>query len=260
MLGWPSGGLVGQSVDAVLPFWSRNIIALSTDNPANLPGFRACHAGAMGWRRDGTEIPLSVSALDVPNDLGLTFAMIRDISVLAEKIRALERLANTDALSGLPNRRGFAAMAGHAIERAQQTGQAFSVMMIDLDHFKAVNDRFGHAGGDLIIQALPGVLKAALREQDFVARWGGEEFIVLLPQTACANAGAVAERMRATIAATPFSIGGMARLALTASIGVASCASAAPALDAIIRQADRALYTAKLAGRNCVHAMAVSHE
>ncbi len=206
----------------------------------------------MGGRRDGTEFPLSASILEVPNDLGLTFAMIRDISDLTEELRKLEQLANTDALSGLPNRRGFVTMANQAIEQAQQTGQPFSVMMIDLDHFKEVNDRFGHEGGDRVIQALPGVLRAALREHDFVARWGGEEFIVLLPQTTAANAGVVAERIRATIAATPFSVNDVARLELTASIGVASCTPTALTLDAIIRQADHALYAAKLAGRNCV--------
>ncbi len=261
MFGWPSGDLVGQSVEAVLPLWRQSVggdlVPPSTESHANRPDFRECYAGAMGRRQDGTEFPLSVSTLEVPNDLGLAIVMIRDISDLIEEIDALKRLANTDVLSGLPNRRGFAAITGHAIAQAHQTGQPFSVMMIDLDHFKEVNDRFGHEGGDLIIRALPGVLKAALREHDSVARWGGEEFIVLLPQTAGAYAGAAAERMRATIAATPFAIGDVVRLALTASIGVASCSSMTPALDAIIRQADHALYAAKLAGRNCVRSAAI---
>ena len=102
---------------------------------------------------------------------------------LEEANRKLDALAQTDALTGLPNRRSFAEQADRLIVQHHRAGSVLSVVMVDVDHFKRINDEFGHHGGDVTLRAVAQALRGALREQDIVARWGGEEFIALLPDT-----------------------------------------------------------------------------
>ena len=171
---------------------------------------------------------------------------------LEEVNRRLAEASRTDALTGLPNRRGFMDVAGHELQRSQRAGQPLSVVMVDIDHFKQINDRHGHSGGDDLLQAAASRLRSVVRAQDLVARWGGEEFIMLLPDTGAAAAAVAAENARAALASYAFERNGT-REHITASFGVAAHRPGRE-LDATIAAADAALYRAKEAGRNRVAA------
>jgi diguanylate cyclase (GGDEF)-like protein len=154
----------------------------------------------------------------------------------------LAEASRTDALTSLPNRRGFLEMSEQELKRCARNGEACSVVMIDLDHFKEINDLHGHAAGDALLQSAASLLRSMLRDADLVARWGGEEFILLLPDTKRDGAVAVSEKIRAA-----FERGEK----VTASFGVAEHGSNM-SREATIAAADEALYRAKREGRNRV--------
>jgi len=160
----------------------------------------------------------------------------------------LEALALTDALTGLANVRGFRAQLELECARARRGKASLAVVMIDLDHFKRVNDAHGHAVGDLVLAQAARLLAGATRRGDFAARIGGEEFAVLCPGQTLDEASRMAERARAAIEAAPVSLPGGA-VPVTASFGVAVLRGTP---DALLASADRALYEAKHAGRNRV--------
>jgi diguanylate cyclase (GGDEF)-like protein len=161
----------------------------------------------------------------------------------------LEDLAYRDELTELPNRRGSARQLDVLISRARRHGQQLALLLIDADRFKAVNDEHGHAVGDVVLRELAARLRARVRREDVVGRWGGEEFVVALPETTPDGAAAVAESLRAAVARSPIEAGGVA-LGVTVSIGVAAWTG--QELDALVDGADRALYAAKAAGRDRV--------
>jgi diguanylate cyclase (GGDEF)-like protein/PAS domain S-box-containing protein len=163
-----------------------------------------------------------------------------------------QRLAVTDPLTGLYNRRYFIEQAAREVERAQRYHHPVSVLMVDLDHFKQINDSLGHAGGDLVLQGIARALQSYLRRMDLVGRFGGEEFVCLLPETEIAGAALVAERLRQRIQSQRIETGrGLA--AVTACIGVSQVEPEARfSIGEYIDRADRAMYAAKLAGRNCI--------
>ena len=170
---------------------------------------------------------------------------------LYERIRIrqaeqLESSAAHDHLTGLLNRRGFASLSATLHQQAERFGQSFAIVLLDVDNFKQVNDRLGHAVGDSLLVELAGVLTQHSRKADLVARWGGEEFILLLAQTSGDSAQAAAEKMRAAIAAHPLAHG-----PASASFGLAVHAPG-ESLEATIKRADAALYRAKESGKNCV--------
>ena len=168
---------------------------------------------------------------------------------IAAQKAALTEVAISDPLTGLHNRRSFEVRLTEEVERARRAGPPFALLLVDLDHFKQVNDRFGHQAGDQALQAVAAVLTKELRAVDLPARIGGEEFAVLLPNTAEHGALEAAERLRAAIAAQPILHQG-ATFTVTASIGVAWCPAHADTGDGLLRVADQALYQAKRAGRN----------
>ncbi|HEY7884564.1 MAG TPA: GGDEF domain-containing protein, partial [Cellvibrionaceae bacterium] len=163
---------------------------------------------------------------------------------LSEKAKTLKEAAEKDSLSGLLNRRGLEL----AFERLRQTGMPMALLLMDIDHFKRINDRRGHNEGDRIIQQMAKVLSSNTREQDVVARWGGEEFIILCVATQSEQAEALAEKIRNKIFQTEFDEN--KPLAITASFGVASFINE-EALTSVLERADHALYEAKAQGRNC---------
>jgi diguanylate cyclase (GGDEF)-like protein len=167
--------------------------------------------------------------------------------------RRIAAVAAMDALTGLLNR-GSAAEAGRsALTAAQRLGEPLSVLMLDVDHFKQVNDRFGHAAGDEVLRQVAVVLRHGLRRSDHLARWGGEEFLLVLPATGLAEAAALGERQRAAMAtATVQASADGAPLQVTLSVGVAMLQPGDSTLDAVIARADAALYRAKRQGRNRV--------
>ena len=166
------------------------------------------------------------------------------------------RLATTDMLTGLLNRRAF--LDAIERERARSDRHAFplSILLLDVDHFKRINDERGHAAGDVVLQGVARILAGVARKSDFVARWGGEEFVVALPQTSEAGARIAGERVRRAVAAETHAVSdGGEPVRVTVSVGVAS--SDAPwAIEALVGSADAAMYAAKTRGRNRVEAAA----
>lgn len=162
--------------------------------------------------------------------------------------RRIERLAATDQLTELPNRRGFEMLAGQAIEEARREQQPLSAIVIDLDHFKTLNDTHGHMAGDVVLKGFANQLRASLRRSDIVCRWGGEEFIVLFKNTPLDTARQLAEKLRVQLEQQHFFWEDKA-LKVTISIGLTNL-TGGEGLDALIARADRALYRAKQSGRN----------
>ncbi len=164
----------------------------------------------------------------------------------------LEKIATHDALTGLYNYREFHRRLEEEIARNQRYGHPFSLLMMDIDHFKVINDTYGHLAGDSILRAVADRIIKQVRPVDHVARYGGEELVALLPQTDGSDSMVTAERIRNAIAASPFSIDGGQSVDLTVSIGLAGFPGDADSNLALLNAADRALYAAKSAGRNQV--------
>jgi two-component system, cell cycle response regulator len=164
----------------------------------------------------------------------------------------LEALATTDPLTGLPNHRAIVVALDHEVERAHRYGRPCAVLVLDLDHFKALNDTYGHATGDTALRELTAVVRSNLRGVDLLGRWGGEEFVALLPETDAAGALDAAERVRVAVAACTFTVGGGTHL--TCSLGVAAYPHDAEDRDSLVTAADQAMYVAKCLGRNQVRA------
>jgi diguanylate cyclase (GGDEF)-like protein len=162
----------------------------------------------------------------------------------------LVRSASSDALTGIMNRRAIQALAGRLLAGAHRQGRPLSLLLIDADHFKRINDAYGHAAGDLALKHLVHTLSLGLRGGDHIGRLGGEEFVVLMEDTRLEDARQAAERLRERVAQTPLRHEA-AELALEVSIGLASAAPGDD-VDALLRRADRALYAAKHQGRNRV--------
>jgi len=162
----------------------------------------------------------------------------------------LYRQSREDGLTGLPNRRDFMERLTEECRRAGRFEQTLCVVMIDIDHFKRVNDRYGHATGDRVLMEVAQRLRVAVRAGDIIARLGGEEFAALLPQTEAAAARALCERLRAAVPASPVAMGGDLQN-VTISIGVTAYVPP-EAADAALARADERLYAAKAAGRDCV--------
>lgn len=178
-------------------------------------------------------------------------AGITDITEHKRMADELRRMAVTDQLTLLPNRHFFFAQAHKEVERARRYGRPLGVLMLDLDHFKAVNDTHGHEAGDVVLRAFADRCRGLLRDADTMARFGGEEFVVLLPETNLAGTAILAERLRQGVAAEPIRHR-QASIRLTISVGATLVAAEEESIDAAIARADRALLRAKAAGRNRV--------
>lgn len=172
--------------------------------------------------------------------------LVEQIQRVDELNMKLEELAITDPLTGLRNRRAFDASVAQEIAIVQRRGTPLSLLMLDVDHFKRVNDSLGHDGGDKVLQAIAAHMKACARTVDVVARVGGEEFAVILPSTDEAGAHEVGERMRRAVEGGPWP-----EMPVTISVGVATLTDGEDA-ERIYGRADAALYAAKQAGRNRV--------
>ena len=190
--------------------------------------------------------------------IGMQFSTLR--AELSQRNKQLERsiariqeLASHDDLTGAFNRRHFMELLHDERERSHRTQQVYSVALFDLDHFKTINDRFGHAAGDAVLRDFCTLVQAHMRVTDRFARWGGEEFVLLMPVTTPVESASLAvERIRAAVAAHVWSGNGAlpAEMRVTVSAGVATCV-AGESVEALIARADAALYQAKDAGRNC---------
>jgi diguanylate cyclase (GGDEF)-like protein len=170
---------------------------------------------------------------------------------LARALAQLQAIATRDELTGLPNRRQMQALMDQELLRSLRHRHEFCIALVDLDHFKRVNDVHGHAAGDAVLRAFARAGQAALRATDVLARWGGEEFVVLLPDTGMPPALAGMERLRQQIAALGIDVGGSVPIAVTISVGLTGHLRG-DTLDQTLVRADRLLYRAKAEGRNRV--------
>ena len=178
---------------------------------------------------------------------------VYDATTLQALIDGLCELSSRDGLTGIANQRQFRLVLERELDRVTRTGEPLALLMIDIDHFKQVNDTYGHPVGDQVLKAVAWTLESGVRPMDTVARYGGEEWAVVLPSSLPAHAQGVAERLRRDIERTPVMLEDGTQLNVTVSCGgavVAPWAGVAP--GCLIAEADRALYGAKQSGRNRV--------
>ena len=176
---------------------------------------------------------------------------VREWSNSEQRMHDLATLAAIDPLTGVYNRRQFETLARAELARAQRYFRPLSVLVVDVDFFKRVNDNFGHEIGDWVLKMVATTIKSAKRDSDIVARMGGEEFVVMLPETTIEAARGVAERIREMVHVSSLAIGDD-KLTLTISIGVAEATIRNSGIESVLREADQALYQAKENGRNQV--------
>lgn len=179
---------------------------------------------------------------------GLVINMVLALLVVARMVRRLRQRSLRDALTGLLNRRALAPLLRREVGRLRRYGETFAVLMVDVDHFKRINDSFGHAAGDAALVELARLMREAARDVDHIVRMGGEEFCLLLPHTDLEGALRLGTRLREVVRNADES----ARVPMTVSVGVAIAQSIAEPAHAVIARADAALYRAKAAGRDRV--------
>ena len=256
---------------------SRNLWSISERLAESRPHFRdlmrnACDIGAFALPAADAYIEERVALVrtgdETPIDLHLAsgstvrfrcealpaggrFLSYTDVTDLVRHAEALERLATTDDLTGIWNRRHFLALAEAAWTRFVHERAPLAVLVLDLDVFKSINDRFGHDVGDAVIKHVARLCGRLKRDADTLARFGGEEFVLLMPQTRGGDAVAFAEELRRRIEAEPLGVDGEL-LRITTSIGVAEAEPAMHSLGDLLKRADQALYDAKHDGRNRV--------
>lgn len=240
--------------------WARQGTKVRTRSVIAIPfGLEPDQAGVFFLRRSVDERPLG------PSDLEFAQTVVRAAVTAVQRARALEaavannrrleELAQTDPLTRLLNRRALQDRLASEMERVRRYGTTVSVLLLDLDHFKTINDTHGHLVGDAVLCEVAALLQRGVRAVDLVARYGGEEFVVVLPETGPAGAAAFAERLRQHIERFAFVQARSAPVRLTTSIGVASFPSfGVESVDDLFAAADQALYRAKTEGRNRVRA------
>jgi diguanylate cyclase (GGDEF)-like protein len=218
-------------------------------------GAATCEPLLVGGEVIGSVLVSHQDALAAQQTQAIRDSVAQAAPVLANlrNLAIAEVRAATDALTGLPNNRAARDTIKRLVAHSSRTVSPLAAMLLDLDHFKQINDTFGHGKGDDVLAAVGAMLRTTLRESDFVARYGGEEFVVLLPSTGREDAQLVAEKIRAAIA--QIRVAGVER-AITISIGIAGLPDDAGDAATLLRMADRALYTAKAAGRNRVEVAA----
>ncbi|MCW5942444.1 MAG: diguanylate cyclase [Fimbriimonadaceae bacterium] len=242
--------LLGRSLFSLMTEDVRAQSAGLMDANESPDGFRGAEIEALDRR--GGVVVLQVSGIPIYEETGALAGWRGAALDVTERKRAearLHELAQTDPLTGLANRRSFLDMVNEVIARCRREDRPAAMLLLDIDHFKRVNDTYGHEAGDAVIEAVAASLKRLLRDEDVVARYGGEEFALFLPNTAKATAYRIGERVRRSLAEETIEFGAEP-LTITASIGLS--AAEADDLDArrLLREADQALYAAKRGGRN----------
>lgn len=270
--GCSSRQVVGQSeCGALLACKDLHGCALA-DQPERCPGLRAMQLGkpvqgaeytirSAGGRRMVVSASYTPVQLDA-NAPRWTLVVLREITQQKRRERELRRGATTDPLTGLPNRTSFLEACRSELTRAARYGRPLAVAMIDIDGFKGYNDRYGHLAGDELLKSLCRLLRTTARGAEHLARFGGDEFLLLMPETDAAGALIVAERLRQTVAGFPFAHPADTRPAppasatppprITLSIGIAVFRQDGEAVDALLAKADQRLFVAKQQGRNRV--------
>lgn len=229
--------------------------AMLHDIRAGLELGRPLRMQLLNYHKSGRSYWVEMSIMPLHDDNGLVshfVAIERDVTHWHSVQDALYLLAVTDELTGLPNRRMFAELGNKYLHLAQRQATPLSVVMLDLDHFKQVNDRFGHQMGDSLLRVVGRVLSQGIRESDVAGRLGGEEFGLLLPETSQPEALQVIHRVQAMLDAACRAASLPAEACVTLSVGLTMLGAKDKALDDILHRADEALYAAKKLGRNRV--------
>ena len=208
-----------------------------------------------GWRlkRDGSRLWANTVVTALPDESGAVRGFVvvsRDLTERKRQEDEMKKLATVDPLTGAYNRRNGHALLAVQFSQRKRNGHPFAVLMLDVDDFKAVNDRFGHAVGDAVLCVLVQICRKALRPVDMVIRWGCEEFLIVLPNTGADEAMSIAERLRVIVAAAEVAASEGTSIRFTISVGVALPAGESPV--ELLRRSDGALYVAKTGGRNRV--------
>ncbi len=206
------------------------------------------------YTKHGEAYWLDINIMPLKDASGATthfVAIERDVTEEVERGRALSEGAGDDALTGACNRHTFLDRAGHEVSRAKRYGDPLALALLDLDHFKAINDAYGRPAGDAVLQAFSATCTSILRDTDIFARIGGEEFAVLMPSTPPDAARATMERLRGDLGATPIHWDGRS-IQTSVSIGLATYLAFDESIEPIMQRADAALYQAKSDGRNPV--------
>jgi diguanylate cyclase (GGDEF)-like protein len=190
--------------------------------------------------------------LQVVGYIGIFIGVFKWLQLNRRTQEKLSQLSNTDALTGLLNRRSFFEKSSEEFERSIRYDRPLSLMMIDIDFFKMVNDRYGHMAGDVVLQKIAHEITLQLRTNDIFCRWGGEEFILLIPESDKNNGQSLSEKIRKSIGETPVELKSGEVVNIKISIGCTSIRENDSAVEALIERADRALYMSKEAGRNRV--------
>lgn len=219
------------------------------DYDVRISTLKGKRGGVQGWMmvlRDITDLKTAREAAYQARDQAVAAA-----DENARLYEQLKQMAVTDSLTGVNIRRHFYEQAGFVLDRAAESRQPASLLLFDLDHFKSVNDTYGHSTGDRMLQQVAQICIDSLRRKDILGRYGGDEFVALLPETDLPEAVRVANRLCAQIATAPFEASG-SPLRFTISVGVSTLLGGEDTLDALIDRADRAMYRAKQTGRNRV--------
>ncbi|MDB6093214.1 MAG: response regulator receiver modulated diguanylate cyclase [Verrucomicrobia bacterium] len=227
-----------ELIRAAVAAGSRTPIVFLTADSSETVDIEAMHAGALDFLVKGE---ISTRALE----RSLRYAL-----KLGETLEALRKLATHDQLTGLLNRREFDHILAEERERSKRFGHPFVLILVDIDHFKSVNDTYGHPAGDAVLQEIASRLIHALRDVDRAARFGGEEFALIIMQADRKIGFDAARRICAAVASKPVSIDGGPELKITISAGVAAMPADASTGSELIAAADKALYAAKKGGRN----------
>jgi diguanylate cyclase (GGDEF)-like protein/PAS domain S-box-containing protein len=237
MFGFPASDLLGRHISLVIPDWND----IETADGGN-------GGKTEGRRQDGSLFPVDLSRAKAAVDGA--YHLVCVIHDLTQE-ELLRHDASIDPLTGVLNRRDLLAKSGAELERAGRYSHPCTVLMLDIDHFKTINDTFGHAEGDVPLQRFAAACEEILRKNDMFGRMGGEEFAIVLPETNAEGGHQLAERLRARVAEIEIAAE-TERRHMTVSIGLAEQASADDNIEVLLSRADRALYRAKQAGRNRV--------
>jgi diguanylate cyclase (GGDEF)-like protein len=275
--GRPAEDVVGKDLCACFPELPRafierrvrTVIALRTPSFSShrqrpylfeLPHNRPATGGIDAMRQDITFSPIQGENGEV-EAVSLAVMDVTDIAIserelatthtqLREALARVEHLSQEDALTGIPNRRRTMEVLDAECKRVERYGTALTVALFDLDHFKRINDTYGHGAGDEVLRATTTRARQTLRETDLVGRWGGEEFLVILPGVGGASGVAALDRVRRSVAAAPVSCNGV-EVPVTLTAGVTEARRGQSAMG-VVEIADRALYAGKRAGRDRV--------
>ena len=258
VLGYRKEEMIGMDIRLLLPpRYAKNWDVIRTYTSPKQTAAEARYIELSAQRKSGEEIPVHVSVSENRNHVDKSFtAILRDISERKAFEEELRLLSITDNLTNLFNRRHFYSLAQKDLERGIRNKIPFSVLLIDIDRFKTYNDDFGHQGGDFLLREIAHLMRKTFRLMDSCFRFGGEEFLVLLPETNAEGAMIAAERFRTRLAAMEFRLPSAGTpVTVTVSIGISDYRDGYT-IDDLVRYADLAMYGAKNAGRN----RTVTHE